>query len=65
MAAHYLFAAAYAIKAARAAGPESKRLEAGCRECQWQRKRLPAAIRDLVLVDQRLRNALCWNVFDV
>ena len=25
---------------------------------------LPAAIRELVLDDQRLRNARCWSVFD-
>jgi len=25
---------------------------------------LPAEIRDLVLDDQRLRNALCWFAFD-
>jgi hypothetical protein len=25
---------------------------------------LPEAIRELVLDDQRLRNALCWSVFD-
>jgi hypothetical protein len=31
---------------------------------RWQRAQLPDAIRDLVLDDQRLRNALCWNVFD-
>jgi len=29
-----------------------------------QRDRLPAAVRDLVLDDQRLRNDLCWFVFD-
>jgi hypothetical protein len=25
---------------------------------------LPDAIRDLVLDDQRLRNEICWSVFD-
>ena len=25
---------------------------------------LPAAIRELVLEDQRLRNEICWSVFD-
>lgn len=62
-AAHELGAAAYAIRAARAAAPEEKREDAGRKECRWQRQRLPAAIRELVLDDQRLRNALCWSVF--
>lgn len=64
VAAHELGAAAYAIRAAREAAPEHERDEAGKRECHWQRAQLPDAIRDLVLDDQRLRNALCWNVFD-
>jgi hypothetical protein len=62
VAAHELGAAAYAIKAARAAAPEGE--AAGRRECRWQRDQLPAAIRDLVLDDQRLRNEICWSVFD-
>ena len=33
---------------------------AGRLECRWQRAQLPDEIRDLVLDDQRLRNALCW-----
>jgi immunity protein 5 of polymorphic toxin system len=64
VAAHELGAAAYAIRAARAAVVESERDQAGRRECQWQREQLPDAIRDLVLDDQRLRNAICWSVFD-
>lgn len=64
VAAHELGAAAYAIRAARAAAPEHERLEAGRRECLWQRAQLPDDIRDLVLDDQRLRNELCWFVFD-
>ena len=64
VAAHELGAAAYAIRAAREAAPEPERDEAGRRECHWQRAQLPDAIRALVLDDQRLRNALCWNVFD-
>jgi len=64
VAAHELGAAAYAIRAARAAAPEAERIEAGRRECQWQRAQLPDEIRELVLDDQRLRNALCWFVFD-
>ena len=64
VAAHDLGAAAYAIKAARAAAPEGHGDRAGRRECSWQRDRLPRTIRDLVLDDQRLRNAICWSVFD-
>lgn len=64
VAAHELGAAAYAIKAARAAAPEEHREAAGRRECQWQRDQLPPPIRELVLDDQRLRNDLCWSVFD-
>jgi hypothetical protein len=59
VAAHDLGAAAYAIRAARAAGGD----EAGRRERDWQRSRLPAQIRELVLDDQRLRNEVCWSVF--
>jgi hypothetical protein len=54
--------AAYAIKAARAAAPEGE--AAGRLECRWQRDQLPEAIRELVLDDQRLRNDICWSVFD-
>jgi hypothetical protein len=64
VAAHELGAAAYAIKAARAAAPEGEGAAAGRRECQWQRDQLPEAIRALVLDDQRLRNDICWSVFD-
>ncbi|MFN8512749.1 MAG: hypothetical protein U0841_09210 [Chloroflexia bacterium] len=64
VAAHELGAAAYAIKAARAAAPAGSGKDAGHRECQWQRDQLPAAIRALVLDDQHLRNAICWSVFD-
>jgi hypothetical protein len=64
VAAHELGAAAYAIKAARAAAPRDQADRAGRRECAWQRRRLPAPIRELVLDDQRLRNAICWGVFD-
>lgn len=64
VAAHELGAAAYAIKAARAAVVEREREEAGRLECQWQREQLPDAIRDLVLDDQKLRNEICWFVFD-
>ena len=64
VAAHELGAAAYAIKAARAAAPEETRELAGRREYRWQHDQLPDAIRELVLDDQRLRNAICWSVFD-
>jgi hypothetical protein len=64
VAAHELGAAAYAIKAAKAAVVESERDMAGRLECQWQREQLPDAIRELVLDDQRLRNEICWFVFD-
>ncbi len=64
VAAHELGAAAYAIKAVRAAAPKGETESAGCRECQWQREQLPDAIRELVLDDQRLRNDICWSVFD-
>ena len=64
VAAHELGAAAYAIRAARAAADESERYEAGRLECQWQRAQLPSEIRELVLDDQKLRNEICWFVFD-
>jgi hypothetical protein len=64
VAAHELGAAAYAIKAAQAAAPEDEREQAGRQECQWQREQLPNEIRELVLDDQRLRNDVCWGVFD-
>jgi len=64
VAAHELGAAAYAIKAARAAAPPGEDAVAGRRECRWQRDQLPEQIRALVLDDQRLRNDLCWSVFD-
>ena len=64
VAAHELGAAAYAIRAARAAAPEDEREAAGPLECQWQHAQLPQAIRELVLDDQRLRNELCWFAFD-
>lgn len=64
VAAHELGAAAYAIRAARAAAPKDGRDQAGRLECRWQRDQLPDAIRELVLDDQRLRNAICWSVFE-
>jgi hypothetical protein len=64
VAAHELGAAAYAIKAARAGAPGGEGDGAGRLECRWQRDQLPEAIRELVLDDQRLRNDICWSVFD-
>jgi hypothetical protein len=64
LAVHELGAAAYAIKAPRAAVPEGEAERAGQLECRWQRDQLPEAIRELVLDDQRLRNDICWSVFD-
>lgn len=56
VAAHDLGAAAYAI---RAVGPAAR-----LSERDWQREQLPAAVRELVLDDQRLRSAICWHAFD-
>ena len=64
VAAHELGAAAYAIKAVRAVTPGLEGKSVGRLECRWQREQLPDAIRELVLDDQRLRNEICWSVFD-
>jgi hypothetical protein len=64
VAAHELGAAAYAIRGVRAAAAAGEAMAAGRLECSWQRDRLPTSIRELVLDDQRLRNHLCWFVFD-
>jgi len=64
VAAHELGAAAYGIKAAREATLDGQAEEAGRLECAWQRAQLPNEIRDLVLDDQKLRNEICWFVFD-
>ena len=65
VAAHELGAAAYAIKAVRAGAPGEGEVEgAGRLECRWQRDQLPEPILELVLDDQRLRNDICWSVFD-
>ena len=64
VAAHELGAAAYAIKAAREAALDGQAEEAGRLECAWQRAQLPSEIRDLVLDDQKLRNEICWFVFN-
>jgi hypothetical protein len=64
VAAHELGAAAYAIKAARQAALDGQAEEASRLECEWQRAQLPSEIRELVLADQKLRNEICWFVFD-
>jgi len=58
---HDLGAAAYAIKAARAAEPDNP--EAGRMERDWQRAHLPEQVRALVLEDQIRRNPICWYAF--
>jgi hypothetical protein len=60
---HDLGAAAYAIKAVRAAvsGAEAEALRR--RECGWQRAQLPPQMRDLVIDDQRRRNEICGLMF--
>jgi hypothetical protein len=66
VAAHDLGAAAYAIRAAAAdAAARGDDPEAARRaERHWQRERIPAELRELVLDDQRRRSAICWDVFD-
>ncbi len=59
VAAHDLGAAACAIRAVQAAAPVGEGGAAGRHECRWQREQL----RELVLDDQRARNAICWSVF--
>lgn len=59
VAAHDLGAAAYAIKAVRAAHGDA----AGRREREWQRDQLPSEVRALVLDDQSVRDSLCWSMF--
>lgn len=44
--------------------PDGEAEAAGRLECRWQRDQLPEAIPELVLDDQRLRNDICWSVFD-
>jgi len=64
VAAHEIGAAGYAIKAVRAAARAGETESAGRLECRWQREQLPDPIRALVVDDQRLRNEICWSVFD-
>ncbi len=64
MADHELGAAAFAIRAVRAAADADSRDEAGRAECRWQCSHLPDAIRELVLDDMRLRNKKLWSLFE-
>jgi hypothetical protein len=64
MADHELGAAAYAIRAARAAAPEGAGVDAVRAEREWQRAILPGQIRALVLDDQHRRNAKFWSLFE-
>ena len=64
MADHELGAAAYAIRAVRAAADTNYRDDQGLAECRWQRAQLPVEICDLVLDDEQLRNRKCWSLFD-
>lgn len=64
VAAHELGAAAYAIRAAGAAAAPDGAARARATEREWQRAQLPAAIRELVLEDQRNHSAICWHAFD-
>lgn len=63
VAAHDLGAAAYAIRAAQAAGTPDQSDAERIRERDWQRVRLPAPVRSLVLEDQLQRNDICWHAF--
>ena len=63
MADHELCAAAYALRAVRAAASIDTRDDDGRIECYWQRERLPDAIRALVLSDESLRNHKFWSLF--
>lgn len=65
VAAHDLGAASYAIKTVMAASEERDRIGNGRIECKWQQDQLSTEIKDLVLEDQRNRNEICWNVFNL
>jgi len=64
VAAHALGAAAYAIRAVAAQAPKDEAEAARVAERDWQRERIPADVRELVLDDQRRRSPICWNMFD-
>jgi hypothetical protein len=58
MADHSLGAAAYAVSAVRLASRATGADKAGDREHQWQRERLPEAVRELVVSAQEQRSVL-------
>lgn len=58
MADHALGAAAYAVRAAKASAPRGEADEAGARESQWQRERLPEEILGLVVSAQEQKSVL-------
>jgi hypothetical protein len=64
VAAHELGAAAYALRAVVEAALKAEREAARLAELEWQIGRLPAEIRELALDDMRLRNDICWNMFE-
>ena len=64
VAAHELGAVAYAIRAVMESVQKNEREIVRVRECQWQRDKLPEKIHELVLDNQRLRNEICWLVFE-
>jgi hypothetical protein len=64
VAAHDLGAAAYALRAAVASVPPDDAGTARAAERAWQQERLPEAVRELVLDDERRRSPICWHVFD-
>jgi hypothetical protein len=63
MADHELGAAAYAIRAVRAASQPADAKRAGANECEWQRDQLPQSVRELVLSDEEHRDRKLWSVF--
>ena len=65
VAAHELGAAAYAIRAVMAASDNLEKIDNGKKECDWQKEQLPIEIRNLVIDDEKNRNAICWNVFNL
>jgi hypothetical protein len=58
MADHSLGAAAYAVRAVKLASRASDAEAAGDRESEWQRQRLPGAVRELVVSAQEEKTVL-------
>jgi len=65
VAAHYLGAAAYALKAIQENTNKEDSRELMKKEWEWQIDAIPEELKLLVLEDQRNRNSICWNVFFV